>query len=265
MISFTYEQLSGVIATFLFPFARLLALSMSAPLFGDAAVPGTVKIGLAGIVALALAPVLGPLPAPAISPFSWEGLWILAQQVMIGAALGWCMQIVFSAISMAGDFVGLQMGLSFATLLTPNSDGSTAVLGMLLNVVAMLVFLATNGHLMMFATLVQSFTVLPISAAPLASAGWHYLAMLGGQLFMLALMLSLPLVAALLICNLSLGILNRAAPQLNIFAVGFPLTLGVGLVVIELMMPRIAPVMDHFIAIGIDMMIRTTAAFVPTP
>ena len=259
MISFTYEQLSGVIAAFLFPFVRLLALSMSAPLFGDAAVPGTVKIGLAGIVALALAPVLGPMPAA--SPFSWEGLWILVQQVMIGAALGWCMQIVFSAISMAG----LEMGLSFATLLTPNSDGSTAVLGMLLNVVAMLVFLATNGHLVMFATLVQSFTVLPVSAVPLSSVGWHYLAMLGGQLFMLALMLSLPLVAALLICNLALGILNRAAPQLNIFAVGFPLTLGVGLVVIELMMPRIAPVMDHFIAIGIDMMIRTTAAFVPKP
>ncbi|MDR3399267.1 MAG: flagellar biosynthetic protein FliR, partial [Pandoraea sp.] len=77
------------------------------------------------------------------------------------------------------------------------------------------------------------------------------------------LMLSLPLVAALLICNLALGILNRAAPQLNIFAVGFPLTLGVGIVVLELMMPRIAPVMDHFISIGIDMMMRTTAAFVP--
>ncbi|MBN9117174.1 MAG: flagellar biosynthetic protein FliR, partial [Pandoraea sp.] len=234
----------------------LLALSMSAPLFGDVSVPSTVKIGLAGIVALALAPVLGPMPA--VSPFSWEGLWIMVQQIVIGAALGWCMQIVFSAISMAGDFVGLQMGLSFATLLTPNSDGSTAVLGMLLNVVAMLVFLATNGHLVMFATLVQSFTVLPVSAVPLSSVGWHYLAMLGGQLFMLALMLSLPLVAALLICNLALGILNRAAPQLNIFAVGFPLTLGVGLVVIELMMPRIAPVMDHFIAIGIALWISVS-------
>ncbi|WP_087690934.1 MULTISPECIES: flagellar biosynthetic protein FliR [unclassified Pandoraea] len=261
MISFTYDQLSGVIAAFLFPFVRLLALTMSAPLFGDSAVPSTVKIGLAGIVALALAPMLGPMPA--VSPFSWEGLWILTQQLMIGAALGWCMQIVFSAISMAGDFVGLQMGLSFATLLTPNSDGSTAVLGMFLNVVAMLVFLATNGHLVMYATLVQSFAVLPISGTPISAGGWQYLASLGGQLFTLALMLSLPLVAALLICNLALGILNRAAPQLNIFAVGFPLTLAVGLFVLELMMPRIAPVMDHFTSIGVDMMIRATAAFVP--
>lgn len=261
MISFTYDQLSGVIAAFLWPFVRLLALTMSAPLFGDASVPATVKIGLAAIVALALSPVLGPMPA--VSPFSWEGLWILAQQVMIGAALGWAMQIVFSAVSMAGDFVGLQMGLSFATLLTPNSDGSTAVLGMFLNLVAMLVFLATNGHLMMFATLVQSFEVLPVSIGPLSVTGWKMLAMWGGQLFTLALMLSLPLVAALLICNLALGILNRAAPQLNIFAVGFPLTLAVGLVVLQLMMPRMAPVLDHFFALGIDMMIRTTAAFVP--
>ncbi|VVE51197.1 flagellar biosynthetic protein FliR [Pandoraea aquatica] len=261
MISFTYDQLSSVIATFLFPFVRLLSLSMTAPIFGDSRVPGTVKIGLAGIVALTLAPVIGP--APSVSPFSWEGLWILAQQMMIGAALGWCMQLVFSAVSMAGDFVGLQMGLSFATLLNPNADGSTAVLGMLLNVVIMLVFLATNGHLVMYATLVQSFTVLPISGTPISVGGWHYLAMLGGQLFTLALMLSLPLVAALLICNLALGILNRAAPQLNIFAVGFPLTLGVGLVVLELMMPRLAPVMDHFVSIGIDMMMRATAAFVP--
>lgn len=259
MISFTYDQLSGIIGAFLWPFARLLALTMSAPLFGDASVPPTVKIGLAGLVALALSPMIGPLPQ--VSPFSYEGLWILVQQVMIGAALGWCMQIIFSAIGMAGDFVGLQMGLSFATLLTPNSDGNTAVLGMLLNVVAMLIFLATNGHLIVFATLIESFTVLPISAAPLAAAGWKLLSAWGGQLFTLALMLSLPLVAALLICNLALGILNRAAPQLNIFAVGFPLTLAVGLFVLELMMPRMGPVLDHFFEIGIDMMIRTTAAF----
>ncbi|GAB3630433.1 flagellar biosynthesis protein FliR [Pandoraea terrae] len=261
MISFTYEQLSAIIAAVLWPFVRLLALTMSAPLFGDATIPSPVKIGLAALVALAISPALGAMPP--VSPFSFEGLWILAQQVMIGAALGWAMQIVFAAISMAGDFAGLQMGLSFATLLTPNSDGSTAVLGMLLNIVAMLVFLATNGHLVMLGTLIESFQTLPVSVAPLSAVGWKMLAMWGGQLFSLGLMLSLPLVAALLITNLALGILNRAAPQLNIFAVGFPLTLAIGLLVVELMMPRIAPVLDRFFALGFDMMLRITAGFAP--
>lgn len=259
MISFTYEQLSTVIAAVLWPFSRLLALTMSAPLFGDTTIPATVKISLAALLALAISPTLGPMPA--VSPFSFDGLWIIAQQVMIGAALGWVMRIVFSAISMAGDFAGLQMGLSFATLLSPNNDGSTAVLGTLLNMVAMLVFLATNGHLVMLGTLIESFQALPISATPISAVGWKMLAVWGGQLFAFGLMLALPLVAALLICNLALGILNRAAPQLNIFAVGFPLTLTVGLLIIQLMMPRLAPVFDRFFALGFDMMIRTMTGF----
>lgn len=259
MISFTHAQWSALIAGVLWPFVRILALFMTAPLLGESVIQPIVKIGLAGLIALIVAPAIGPLPA--VSPFSFDGLWILAQQVLIGAAMGFVMQCVFAAIEAAGEYAGLQMGLSFATLLTPNSDGSTAVLSTLLKMIAMLTFLALDGHLTMLATLVESFQTLPVAHGPLATPGWRELSAWGAQIFTMGLLLALPLVAALLIVNLALGILNRAASQLNIFAVGFPLTLATGLLVLELLMPRLWPMFQHMFMSGLDMMGRLAIDF----
>lgn len=261
MISFTEAQWSALVASVLWPFARILALFSTAPLFSEAGVPAIVKIGLAGLLALIVAPVVVPVGAAAtVSPFSYEGLWILAQQVLIGVALGFAMQCVFSAVEAAGEFAGLQMGLSFATLITPNSDGSTAVLSMLLNMIAVLTFLALDAHLSMLANLVESFQALPIGGG-LGPDGWRALSAWGAQIFTFGLLLALPLIAALLIANLALGILNRAAPQLNIFAVGFPLTLATGLLVLDMLMPRLWPMFEHLLTSGLDEMRRVAAAF----
>ena len=152
MISFTMDQLNGWIGHFLWPFMRLTGLILVAPVFSHGAVPNLVKIGLAFLLTVAIAPAIGNIPHIDIN--SWEALLVAAQQTAIGLAMGFVMQIIFTAVEIGGEFIGLQMGLSFAQIFDPGTGANTAVLSRLMNVVAMLIFLALNGHLLMLAGLV---------------------------------------------------------------------------------------------------------------
>ncbi len=256
MFSVTYAQLNAWLTAFFWPFVRLLALVAVAPVVGHGVVPARVKIGLAGFMALVLAPTLGPLPQ--VTVFSAAGVWIIVNQFLIGIALGVAMQLVFAATSAAGDFIGLQMGLGFATFYDPLSSATTPAVGQFLNTVALLAFLAFDGHLQMFAALADSFRLLPVSADLLHAAGWRVLADAGAAIFEMGLLLSLPVVAALLIATLVLGILNRAAPQIGVFQIGFPVTLLIGLLIVQLMVPNMIPFFEHIGAMGIDLMGRVT-------
>lgn len=153
MFSVTYAQLNGWLTAFLWPFVRMLALVATAPVVGHAAVPVRVKIGLAAFMALVVAPTLGAMPD--VTVFSAPGIWILVTQFLIGVAMGFTMQLVFAAVEAAGDFIGLSMGLGFATFFDPHTSGATPVMGRFLNAVAMLAFLAVDGHLQMFAALAR--------------------------------------------------------------------------------------------------------------
>lgn len=254
MISFTQVQMNAWLTAFIWPLVRILALIATAPILGNSIVPVRVKIGLAVGITLLVSPVLGPMPQ--IEPGSIPGLFVIAQQIVIGAAMGLAMQIVFVAVEMAGDITGLQMGLGFATFYDPNSRGSTAIISQYMNLVATLVFLAVNGHLVMISTLVDSFSTLPIAGRPLHATGWITLANWGGEIFFAGLLLSLPMLGALLITNMALGILTKAAPQLNIFAVGFPVTLTVGMGVLALSLPYFIPVLDHLMRDGFQIMMK---------
>jgi flagellar biosynthetic protein FliR len=250
VFSVTSEQLGMWIVTFLWPFVRMLALISTAPVFGERAVPRSAKIGLAVLLAIVIAPTLGPLPA--VPLVSAAGFWILIQQILIGAAMGFSMRMVFAIVQAAGEYTGLQMGLSFAAFFDPTSGGSTMVLSRLLNVMATLIFLAIDGHLMLIMTLAESFRVLPVSDAPLAAGGWFLLASAGGHIVSGGLMLALPLIAALLTLNLAMGILNRVSPQFSIFAVGFPITLLAGLAMLQMLMQYIAPFLEPRFAAGFE-------------
>ncbi len=230
MITLTSAQLDAWIAAFFYPLARILALLVAAPPFYNAAVPMQVKLALGLAITLALAPALPP--APAIAPGSGAGLWILAQQMLIGAAMGFAMRLAVAAIDFAGELISLQMGLGFATFYDPSSASQTPVISEFLSLLALLVLLSINGHLMILATLAHSFTLLPIGGISLAAGSWSNLASAGSLVFASGLMLALPVVCALLITNVALGVLTRAAPQLNLFAVGFPLTLIGGFAVL---------------------------------
>lgn len=248
LISVTSEQLGTWIASFIWPFVRILALVGTAPIFSESAVPRTVKVGTAALLALAIAPTLAQLPAvPLMSP---GGLWIVMQQVLIGAAMGFSMKMVFAMAQAAGEYTGLQMGLSFATFFDPTSGGNTMVLARLLNVIALLLFLALDGHLMLITVLAQSFALLPITDAPLGAGGWWRLVSGAGQIFAGGLILALPLIATLLTLNLAMGILNRVSPQFSVFAVGFPITLLAGVAMLRLAMPYMAAFFEPRFAAG---------------
>lgn len=254
MISVTSAQLDLWVSSFFWPFFRILALIASAPLFGARGVPASAKIGLAFVLTVVIAPVLGPMPD--VQPASAQGLFILAQQLMIGVAMGLAMRIVFSAIEMAGHVMGLQMGLGFATLFDPQNSAQIPVMGQFLGLLAMLFFLAINGHLMVITALVESFRELPIGLHPFSGQGWHTLALWGGEVFRAGLLVSLPVVAVLMMTNVALAVLTRAAPQLNIFVVGFPLTLAVGFIVISISMGYFLPLFGNLIETGVQMMMR---------
>ncbi len=257
MISVTSAQLDLWITAFFWPFFRILAMIGASPLFGARGVPAWVKIGLAFVLTVVVAPVLGPMPA--VQPASAHGMFILVQQLMIGVAMGLTMRVVFSAIEMAGHIMGLQMGLGFATFFDPQNSAQIPVMGQFLGLVAMLFFLAINGHLMVITALVESFRVLPVGLHAFSGEGWRTLALWGGEVFRGGVLISLPVVAVLMMTNVAMAVLTRAAPQLNIFAVGFPLTLAVGFIVISLSMGYFLPVFGTMFETGVQMMMRVAA------
>lgn len=254
MISVTSAQLTAWIAAFIFPLARILALISSAPILGNKQIPIRIKISLALLLTVIVAPTIA-VPAN-IDPASAQGLLILVQQTLAGLAMGFAMRLIFTAVEMAGDLAGMQMGLGFASFYDPVNASYTPVIAQFLGILATLAFLGMNGHLYMLAALADSFQAFPISAALPSAAAFRTLAEWGSTIFIHALQLSMPVIGALMITNLALGILTRSAPQLNIFAVGFPITLTVGFATLALTLPYLAPMLDRIVNEGLDTMQR---------
>jgi len=160
MLSVTAAQLDAWLAALMFPLARILGLFASAPIFSNRGVPARVRLAIGLGVAIALLPVMPPMPD--VPPSSGVGLAIFGQQIFIGVAIGFMIRIVFAAVDMAGALIAMQMGLSFAIFFDPDAGGQTAVLSDFLNLIATLLFVAVNGHLLMIEALVRSFEWLPV-------------------------------------------------------------------------------------------------------
>jgi flagellar biosynthetic protein FliR len=261
MIDVSTAQLDAWIGALMFPLGRLLGLFSSAPVFSNRGVSVRVRLAIGMGVAVAVLPVMPPMPQ--VPPGSGLGLAIFAQQIFIGIAIGFVMRIVFAAVDMAGALIGMQMGLSFAIFFDPDAGGQTAVLSDFLNLLATLIFLAINGHLLMVDILVRSFEWLPVSTAVVDAGGWGFLARAGVTVFSAGLLLSLPIIAILLIANIALGVLTRAAPQLNLFAVGFPITLTAGFIGVLLVMTNFAPVLQSLFERSFDTIALLLEALAP--
>jgi flagellar biosynthetic protein FliR len=249
------------LGAYMWPLFRILGLVATEPILGNRAVPRRVKVGFALLVTLVIAPVLPSVPA--IEPLSPAGILIAIQQILIGVSMGFVIRIVMHTVEMAGQLAGLQMGLGFAVFFDPQTAGQTPVIGQFTGLVATLVLVASNAHYLILLALVESFTRLPISTSPLSAAGFSAIVGWGGEIFSSGLLMSLPVIAALLITNLGIGIMTRAAPQLNLFAVGFPLTLAAGFLVLYLSIPLLAPMMIHFAETAIATMLRVMSAMHP--
>jgi len=250
VISFTTVQLSAWIASFLWPLTRILGLVSAAPVFGNTGVPMLIKLTLGVTLALIVAPIIPPVPA--VDPTSWPGLLIAAQEMLIGAAMGFSLRLVFAAIEFAGEVSSSTMGFSFATFFDPSSAGRTNAISQFLALVATMAFLALNAHLALIEALVESFFTLPISTTPMSLAAPLEMVRWGGRIFSSGLQIAMPIVAALLITNIALAILTRAAPQLNLFGIGFPITLGVGFLVISFTLPYLGRPMENLFNQGIE-------------
>lgn len=251
MITLTSAQLDAWLAALIFPLVRILAMISTAPVLGNKQVPKRVKIGLSALLAIIIAPTIPFIPQiPVGSP---QGLLIIIQQIIIGVAMGFTMRLIFTAIEMAGELAGLQMGLGFASFYDPMNSSYSPIVARWLGMVAALAFLATDGHLYMLSALAESFTTLPIGSG-MSKEGFYNVVSWGSSIFAFGLQIALPIIAALLITNIALGILTRAAPQLNLFAVGFPITLTIGFVVLTLSMPYFIPLFDRLVQEGLSAM-----------
>jgi flagellar biosynthetic protein FliR len=229
VITLTTGQIEAWMAAWLWPFLRIGACLMVAPVFSASFVPPRMRLVLAGGIALAVAPMLPTFPE--VSPFSGPGLVITVQQVLIGVAIGFVLQIVFDALAMGGQLLANTMGLSFAFNVDPLRGTGAPVVGQFYTLIATLTFLALNGHLAIVQALMDGFTTLPVGIDGLGPDGYWQLVNWGSALFRGALMVALPGLTALLIVNLGFGVVSRAAPTLNLFAIGFPVTLIGGLLI----------------------------------
>jgi flagellar biosynthetic protein FliR len=237
MITVTAGELEMWMGQYLWPFVRIGACIMVAPVFGAIFVPARFKIALSGAIAILVAPLIN-IPGD-VSPLSAEGVVITAQQVLIGVATGFILQLIFDSLAMAGQLLSNSMGLSFAFNIDPQRGASTPVVGQLYMMLVILMFLALNGHLQLLETLTQSFTTMPVGVRSFdQEAIWQIVAW-GRQLFDGALAVALPGMTALLVVNLGFGVMSRAAPSLNMFAVGFPITVVFGLVIVMLGLPAV--------------------------
>ena len=230
MINLTSGQIEAWMAAYLWPLVRIGACLMVAPVFGASTVPPRFRLVLAIAITLIVAPLLPALPD--VSPFSLQGVIVTVQQMIIGVAIGFVLQLVFDALAMGGQLLANTMGLSFAFNVDPLRGAGSPVLGQFYTLIATLTFLALNGHIAVVQLMVEGFRTLPVGVQGFGADAYWQIAGFGMQLFRGALMVALPGVTALLIVNLAFGVVSRAAPSLNLFAVGFPVTLIFGLAVV---------------------------------
>jgi flagellar biosynthetic protein FliR len=240
-IALTTGQLEAWVAQGFFPFARIGACLMVAPMFGARFVSPRTRI----ILAIALTALVAPMiPTTDVKPFSPQGFVVVFQQLLIGVALGFALQVVFDALALAGQLLANSMGLSFAFNIDPLRGSSTPALSQLYVILATFTFLALDGHVALIQILVAGLYGMPVGMEGLGQGGLWQLILWGGTLFSGAIGIALPGVTALLIVNLAFGVVSRAAPSLNLFAVGFPVSLVVGLLVL---LASVAPMQQSFI------------------
>ncbi len=243
MITLTSAQLDAWVAAFMFPLTRILGLLATAPVFNNAGLPRRIRLMIGLAITVIVAPSLPPPPAIAVG--SWLGISILVQQLLIGALLGFTLRLAFSAIDVAGEMIGLQMGLSFAIFYDPQNAAQTPVLSEFLGLIALLTYMAMNGHLLSLSALIETFQLLPISLTPFSAIGFKTAVAWAAAVFSSGVLLALPMIAALLIANIGMGVLSRVAPQLNLFAIGFPVTMIAGFTVLAISLPYLGTAMQR--------------------
>jgi flagellar biosynthesis protein FliR len=237
VISFSEAQILAWVSPILWPFLRVLAVFTAAPIFSSKAFPLRARIGLALLIALAAQPSFENQPI--ISITGAQALGAVLQQVGVGLAIGFTVRLVFSAIELAGEVIGFQMGLNFAAFFDPSLNSQSSAVARFYGQMVALLFVVLNGHLWVLMVVIKSFDAFPVDQNFLEALAKMKIYNLGADLFASGLWIALPMIGMLMFVNLALGIVSRVAPQMNIYAVGFPVTLSVGLVGIAVTLPML--------------------------
>jgi flagellar biosynthesis protein FliR len=254
LISFSTLQLSQWYGAVFWPLTRVLALLAVAPVLSHQAIPLRAKVGIALAITLAIAPVVG---APTLAGvLEVRGFVSLAHNILVGLALGFAVRLVFAGIELAGQLIGLQIGLSFAGYFSPDFGQSENVVSSFMAMLTLLMFLAVDGHLILLSALVESFRVFPVDAAGALNIDALALVRAAADVFTIALTICLPILAVMLLVNVVLGVMARIAPQLNLFAVGFPLTVLAGLLALVLFLPTLEAPMRAVLLKGLSGLLR---------
>lgn len=236
-MEFSEAQLQQWIAELFWPFVRIGAMLMAAPIFSIRQVPVRWRVLLAVLITILVQPLLPPVPV--VDILGADGFLVALQQVGIGALMGFILQLAFNALIFGGQVMAYSMGLGFAHMMDPTNGVQVPVISQYWLILAMMAFLLSNGHLVLLAGVAQSFEILPIAVDGLTRAGIWSLIAWSSQIFAAGLVMAFPIIIALLLVNIGMGVVSRAAPQLNIFAIGFPITLMMGFIVIWVTLPHV--------------------------
>jgi flagellar biosynthesis protein FliR len=249
VLSFTDGDIARWLGEFFWPLLRILALMATAPGFNSPAIPSRTKVALAVVIAIVVGATLKQTPPVT---FSWVTVELVVEQVMVGLAIGFAMQLTLAAMAFAGEFVGVQMGFGFASLLDVQTGFDVPVMSNFFSLVGLMLFLALNGHLVLLGVLVKSFAVVPIAAnSGISFAGWRALARAGVLLFQMGVWLSLPVIAVVLAAHVTVAVVSRVAPQFNIMSLGFSVFMWVGIASVIALVPFFVPAVEHMIDAGL--------------
>ena len=245
LFSFTEAELLEHLSRFIWPLMRISGFMLAIPIFGTRVVSPYIRIGLASLLSLVVAPMLPPLPV--VDLVSLQAYVMAAEQLLIGVMMAFIVQVLFQVFILAGQMIAMQMGLGFASMVDPSNGIFVAIVSQFYLTLTTLMFLAMNGHLVAMEVLVESFYVLPISTE-WQLGGFFDVATAGTWMFASALFVALPAVTAILVINFAFGIMTRAAPQMNIFSLGFPFTMMVGLFIMWIGLSGFLPQYERLVS-----------------
>lgn len=235
-------EITAWIGSFFWPLIRVASMFAIAPVIGGKQVPRRIRIVAALLITLAILPMQQDIPI--IDPWSAAAVYVTAQQILIGLIMGFILMLVFAAVTLAGENIAMTMGLGFALASDPINGVQVPVVSQFLVITASLLFLSMDGHLSLISMMVTSFEILPIGSEGVTSAALWTLLQWAKIMFSAAASIALPAIISLLTVNLVMGIMTRAAPQLNIFSIGFPMTMMAGYIILLFSLPTLLTVFD---------------------
>ncbi|MBL7033677.1 MAG: flagellar biosynthetic protein FliR [Candidatus Delongbacteria bacterium] len=216
---------------------RISTMIMLMPVLGYTQVPGRVKIILGLVLTLLLLPVLGIDPALYADRTFYDWVGLVFEQVAIGVFFGFISNFVFMAVQLSGQIIGMQMGFGIVNVLDPESGLQVSTIGQMKNIFFLIIFLGLNGHHFLIQVMVDSFSQVPPGTMHIDSELFGELVRMSGQVFSWALRIGVPVMASLFLTEVAMGIVARTVPQMNIFIVGFPVKIGMGLILLMISAP----------------------------